>query len=124
MRQAKQAVLIAVILITPLMLGGCAAAMGTVAGDLVGGTGWVAMKSGKLALKGGTFAAKTTGRTVVGAAKGVHEEFSKPNGSNGTDAQNLAPASPASRFSTFDNRIKDQGRIAALSQGQGAGLAD
>ncbi len=28
-------------------------------------------------MKGGTFAVKTTGRTMVGAAKGVNQEFSK-----------------------------------------------
>ena len=37
------------------------------------------MKGGKLAWKGGSFAAKTAGKTVVGAARGVHEEFSSPD---------------------------------------------
>ena len=54
------------------------ASMGKVAGDVVGGTAWVAMKGGSAAWKGGAFAVKTTGRAVVGAARGVHEEFSKP----------------------------------------------
>jgi len=54
------------------------ASMGKVAGDVVGGTAWVAMKGGSAAWKGGAFAIKTTGRAMVGAARGVHEEFSKP----------------------------------------------
>jgi hypothetical protein len=60
-----------------LALAGCAGPMGEVAGDVVGGTAWAGVKGSKLLVKGGKFAAKTTGRTVVGAAKGVHEEFSE-----------------------------------------------
>jgi len=71
------------IAIAALALGctACAAggaSMGKVAGDVVGGTAWVAMKGGSAAWKGGAFAVKTTGRAMVGAAKGVHQEFSKP----------------------------------------------
>ena len=63
----------------------CAGPMGEVAGNVVGGAGWAAMKGGKAAFKGGKFAARTTGkgvkiagRTVKGAANGVHEEFNPP----------------------------------------------
>ena len=71
---------------------GCAAPMGEVAGNVVGRTVWVGAKTTKLAFKGGKFAARTTGRTVKGAAKGVHEEFSsKPD----EEAQTKAPARPA-----------------------------
>jgi hypothetical protein len=58
---------------------GAAAPVGTAAGDVVGGVAWVGMKGAGLAWKGGKYAAKVTGKTVVGAAKGVHEEFSKPD---------------------------------------------
>ena len=58
--------------------GGAAAPMGAVAGNVVGGTAWLGVHGAKLAWKGGKLAAQTTGRTVVGAARGVHEEFSKP----------------------------------------------
>ena len=73
---------LAALLVLGLAISGCAAPMGTVAGNVVGGAAWGAMKGGKLAWKGGSFAAKTAGKTVVGAAKGVHEEFSAP-GQNG-----------------------------------------
>ena len=60
----------------------CAAPMGMAAGNVVGGAGWVAMKTGGVMFKGGKFAAKETGkgvvmagRTMKGAASGVHEEF-------------------------------------------------
>lgn len=61
-----------------LSLGGCASQMGEVAGNVVGGTAWVGVKGSKAVFKGGKFAAKTTGRTVKGAAVGIHDEFSKP----------------------------------------------
>jgi hypothetical protein len=51
---------------------------GSVAGDVVGGTAWVAMKGATLA-----------GRTVKGAAHGVHEEFSKPS-KTATQTQTVA----------------------------------
>lgn len=61
----------------------CAAPMGQVAGNVVGGAGWAVMKGGGAMFKGGKYAAKETGkgvkvagRTVKGAASGVHEEFS------------------------------------------------
>ena len=61
-----------------IALAGCAAPMGEAAGNVVGGAAWVGVKGSKLAFKGGKFAAKTTGRTVKGAAVGIHDEFSRP----------------------------------------------
>ncbi len=68
----------------------CAAPMGQVAGSVVGGAGWAVMKTGGAMFKGGKFAAKETGagvkvagRTVKGAASGVHQEFSE---SDATDS--------------------------------------
>lgn len=87
--------------------GGAAAPLGTVAGDVVGGTAWLGVKGAKLAFKGGKFAAKTTGRTVVGAAKGVHEEFSKP--------ETPPPATASTARS---------GQVSQTSQAQGAAFAD
>ncbi len=52
-----------------VMLSACAAPMGQVAGTVAG-------DAAKFAWIGGKFAVKTTGRTVIGAAKGIHEEFS------------------------------------------------
>ncbi len=69
---------LAALLALGLALSGCAAPIGSAAGNAVGGVAWGAMKGGKLAWKGGSFAARTAGKTVVGAAKGVHEEFSSP----------------------------------------------
>ena len=69
----------AALLVLGVALSGCAAPMGSAAGNVVGGVAWGAMKGGKLAWKGGSFAAKAAGKTVVGAAKGVHEEFSAPD---------------------------------------------
>ncbi len=69
------------ILVAGLLLSCAACAsqqVGTVAGDVVGGTAWVAVKGGKALFNGGKFAVKTTGRTVKGAATGIHEEFDKP----------------------------------------------
>ncbi len=70
---------LAALLILGFAVSGCAAPIGSVAGNVVGGAAWGAMKGGKLAWKGGSFAAKTAGKTVVGAARGVHEEFSSPD---------------------------------------------
>jgi len=82
-----------------LALAACSSAsapMGTVAGNAIGGTAWVAVKTTKLAFKGGKFAVKTTGRTVKGAAKGVHEEFSsKPDEEAQTKAAAAKPAQVA-----------------------------
>ncbi len=62
----------------------CAGPMGMVAGNVVGGAGWAVMKGGGAMFKGGKYAARETGRgvvvagrTVKGAASGVHEEFSE-----------------------------------------------
>ncbi len=86
---------LAAILILSLGLGGCAASAGSVAGNVIGGAAWGAMKGGKLAWKGGSFAAKTAGRTVVGAAKGVHEEFSEPKASSSEGQVQTASAERA-----------------------------
>jgi hypothetical protein len=89
-----------------LVLGcaACAAAGGKAAGDAVGGTAWLAMKGGGLVWKGGTFAVKTTGRVVIGAAKGVHEEFSSPADKAKAEAARAA-------------KLKaEQSQVAALSQ--------
>ncbi len=59
-----------------LALGGCAAAVGQAAGYAIGGAAKGGLFAGKVGVKG----AKLAGRTVYGAAKGVHEEFSRPNG--------------------------------------------
>jgi hypothetical protein len=61
-----------------MALAGCAAPMGEAAGNVVGGAAWAGVKGSKLAFKGGKFAARTTGRTVKGAAVGIHDEFSRP----------------------------------------------
>lgn len=58
-----------------LFLSACASsshAIGSAAGDVVGGTAWVAMKGGGIVLK-------TTARTMKGAARGIHQEFSSPS---------------------------------------------
>ncbi|HEY5412494.1 MAG TPA: hypothetical protein VIJ94_17380 [Caulobacteraceae bacterium] len=110
---------LAAILILGAGLSGCAAAsMGTVAGNVAGGAGWVAMKTGSLAWKGGTIAAKATGKTVVGAARGVHEEFSPKDQAGGVDAGAGQGADDA-----LGNRAKDVGPVAS-AQGQGAAFAD
>ena len=107
---------VAAILILGLSLSGCAAGMGSVAGNVIGGAAWGAMKGGKLAWKGGTFAAKATGRTVVGAAKGVHNEFSPQD----ADA---APVAAAPEDDVLINQAKDVGPVAS-AKGQGAAFAD
>jgi hypothetical protein len=59
------------ILVLAMLCTACASSskqVGQVAGDVVGGTAWVAVKGAVLA-----------GRTVKGAAHGVHEEFSTPS---------------------------------------------
>jgi hypothetical protein len=77
---------------------GCAGAagpIGTAAGDVVGGTAWLGEKGAKLAFRGGKFAAKTTGRTVKGAANGIHEEFSKPDDSKAAAARSAQAGQPS-----------------------------
>ena len=103
---------VAAILILGVSLSGCAAAsMGSVAGNVLGGAAWGAMKGGQLAWKGGTIAAKATGRTVVGAAKGVHSEFSPQDADSGAADDVLV------------NQAKDVGPVAS-AKGQGAAFAD
>ena len=82
----------------------CAGPMGEVAGTVVGGAGWAAMKTGKAAFKGGKFAARATGngvkvagRTVKGAANGVHEEFHPPVSDPGQDTDQIGQLSQAER---------------------------
>ena len=104
----------AAILVLGASLSGCAAGMGQVAGNVVGGAAWGAMKGGQLAWKGGSIAAKATGRTVVGAAKGVHNEFSPP------DAD--AASGDASADDVLVNQAKDVGPVAS-AKGQGAAFA-
>ena len=93
-------------------LGGCAsssgaaAPIGTAAGNVIGGVAWVGVKGAGLAWKGGKLAAKTTGRTVVGAARGVNEEFSKP------------PVQPAATASS------SSGQVSQASQSQAAAFSD
>ena len=104
---------------------GCAGAakpIGTAAGELIGGTAWVTSKGAKLAFKGGKFAAKTTGRTVVGAARGVHEEFSKPEGASA--AQTAAAQTPAAQGGAAKTAAARTGQVSQLSQSQRAALAN
>ncbi len=54
----------------------CAAPMGEAAGTAIGGGAWTAMKVGKFAGKATVKTAMVAGRTVKGAAVGVHDEFS------------------------------------------------
>src|SRR5690348_11875700 len=103
---------LAAILILGASLSGCAAGMGTVAGNAIGGVAWGAMKGSKLAWKGGTFAAKTTGKAAVGAAKGVRNEFS---GSNG-DADASGGQSTASSEDALGNRAKDAAPVASTDR--------
>lgn len=105
---------LAAILILGVSLCGCAAGMGSMAGNVVGGMAWGAMKGGQLAWKGGGIAAQAAGKTVVGAAKGVHGEFS-PGDASG--------ASAAGEDSSLVNQAKDAGPVAS-AQGQRATLAD
>ncbi len=109
---------LAAILVLGASLCGCAAGMGSVAGNVVGGAAWGAMKGGQLAWKGGTIAAKATGRTVVGAARGVHEEFSPKD----SDAAS-GGASGSGAEDALGNRAKDVGPVASADR-QGATLAD
>jgi hypothetical protein len=113
-----QAVATAAILLAPLAFGGCAAPMGAAAGNVVGGTAWVVTKGGALAWKGGSFAVKTTGRAVGGAARGVHEEFTGERADQGVQANGVATDG-----ADLTNRVKDQ-PAQTLSQRQGASLAD
>jgi hypothetical protein len=110
---------LAAILVLGLCTSGCAASMGSVAGNVLGGAAWGAMKGGKLAWKGGEFAAKATGKTVVGAAKGVHEEFSPQD----SHAPGAGPSGLSSEDSTLINDAKDVGPVAS-SQAKGAALTN
>ncbi len=96
-----------------LALGGCAAPMGTVAGDVVGGAGWAAMKGGSYAFKGGKLAVKTTGRTVVGAARGVHEEFSPGQESAAADDGQSQTYAQADDYSTLS-----RGKVSSAEEDQ------
>jgi hypothetical protein len=109
---------LAAVLILGVSLTGCAASMGTVAGDVVGGAAWGLMKGGGLAWKGGTYAAKTAGKATVGAAKGVKNEFSGQDG----DVNAGGTADQASEDSALGNRAKDAAPVAS-TQGQAAALA-
>ena len=86
------------------LCAGCAAQAGSTAGEVVGRTAWIAMKGGGLMWKGGTFAVKTTGRAVVGAARGVHEEFSSPEAKAKAEAARAAKAKA------------EESQVASLSQ--------
>jgi hypothetical protein len=106
---------LAAMLILGVSLSGCAAGMGSVAGNVVGGMAWGAMKGGQLAWKGGGIAAQAAGKTVVGAAKGVHGEFSPGDASGAANA--------GAEDSSLVNQAKDAGPVAS-AQGQRAALAD
>lgn len=108
---------VAAILILGVGTSGCAANMGAVAGNVVGGAAWGMMKGGQMAWKGGQIAAQATGKTVVGAAKGVHSEFS------GQDASGAGPSGVSAEDATLTNQAKDVGPVAS-SQAKGAALAD
>ncbi len=111
---------LAAVLILGVSLSGCAASMGSMAGNVIGGAAWGAMKGGKLAWKGGSFAAKTTGRAAVGAAKGVHNEFS---GRDSTETASAEGPAQVSDDSALGNRAKDAAPVAS-AQGQRAAFAD
>jgi hypothetical protein len=106
---------VAAILILGASLSGCAAGMGSMAGNVVGGAAWGMMKGGQLAWKGGGIAAQAAGKTVVGAAKGVHGEFSPGDASGAAGG----PGEDASLV----NQAKDAGPVAS-AQAHGAALAD
>jgi hypothetical protein len=111
-----QACGLAAILILGSSVSGCAANVGAVAGNVVGGAAWGLMKGGQLAWKGGTVAAQATGKAAVGAAKDVHDKLSPQDAS--------AAASGASgEDASLVNQAKDVGPVAS-AQGQGAALAD
>ena len=112
---------LAAVLILGVSLSGCAAAsMGSVAGNVVGGAAWGVMKGGQLAWKGGSFAAKTTGKAAVGAARGVHNEF------NGDDTTQTASAGGTQvSEDALGNRAKDVAPVAsARPQSESAAFAD
>jgi len=108
---------LAAVLILGVSLSGCAASMGSVAGNMVGGAAWGMMKGGQLAWKGGSLAARATGKTVIGAAKGVHNEFSPQ------DSQAGGPSGVSSEDATLTNQAKDLGPVAS-TQAKGATFAD
>jgi len=112
---------LAAILILGVSLSGCAASsVGSVAGNVIGGAAWGAMKGGQLAWKGGSFAAKTTGRAAVGAARGVHNEFS---GDGATETASADGPTQVSEDSALGNRAKDVAPVAS-AQRQSAAFAD
>ncbi len=126
MLSLKRAAATAAVLVA-IGLTGCAAAVGTVAGDMIGGAGWAAMKTGKVAVKGGALAARTTGRTVRGAARGVHDEFSPKDGASpqDDDAKPSDRAQSRTAVSDLRNRPKvEEDAVGGLSERQGASLAD
>ncbi len=102
--------------------GGAAAPLGTVAGNVVGGTAWLGMKGAGLAWKGGKFAAKTTGKTVVGAAKGVHEEFSKPDNPPPATTQTAQTGHGPITNGPTSNSPASNSQVSQLSQSQSATL--
>jgi hypothetical protein len=109
---------LAAVLILGASLSGCAASMGSVAGNVVGGAAWGLMKGGNLAWKGGTYAAKTAGKATVGAAKGVKNEFS------GSDqSADGASTEVASEDTALGNRAKDAPPVAS-AQGHRTAFAD
>ena len=108
---------VAAILILGVSLSGCAAAsMGSVAGNVMGGAAWGAMKGGQLAWKGGSIAAKATGKTVVGAARGVHNEFSPQDA-------DLSPGGVSAEEDVLTNQVKEVGPVAS-AKGEGAAFTD
>jgi len=111
---------LAAVLILGVSLSGCAAAsMGSVAGNVVGGAAWGVMKGGQLAWKGGSFAAKTTGKAAVGAARGVHNEF------NGDDSTQTASAAGQVPEDALGNRAKDVAPVAsAQAKSESTAFAD
>ena len=112
---------LAAVLILGVSLSGCAAAsVGSVAGNVIGGAAWGAMKGGSLAWKGGSFAARTTGKAAVGAARGVHNEFS---GDDGAQTASAGGPTQISDESALGNRAKDVAPVAS-AQSQRAAFAD
>jgi hypothetical protein len=109
---------LAAVLILGASLSGCAASMGAVAGNVVGGAAWGLMKGGGMAWKGGSFAARTAGKGAVGAAKGMRNEFSGRDG----DADAGGAQDQGSDESALGNRVKDAAPVAS-AQGQAAALA-
>ena len=101
MRDRARRLPIALAAAVALMCSACASQqVGTVAGNVVGRTAWVAMKGGAAAFKGGKYVVKTSARTVKGAAHGIDEEFNPPGGAAAKSAQ--AKANPQKVASLAD----------------------